>query len=94
MFPLDRYLADDLRSTVNFCFAQCLALLGLRAGFWIRCGEEGNALFEKALHRLPNLVYKKNTPLSNLWLSVLRHVGVRQNKFADSRNVLTELGFK
>ena len=41
-----------------------------------------------------NLVYKKNTPLSDLWLSVLRHVGVKQNKFADSQHVMTEMGFK
>lgn len=41
-----------------------------------------------------NLVYDKNTPLSNLWLSVLRHVGVKQNKFADSQRVLSEMGFK
>ena len=41
-----------------------------------------------------NLVYKKNTPLSDLWLSVLRHVGVKQNKFADSQRVMTEMGFK
>jgi len=41
-----------------------------------------------------NLVFKENsTPLSNLWLSMIRHVGVKQNKFADSKRVLKEVGF-
>lgn len=41
-----------------------------------------------------NIVYKsKVTPLANLWLSILRHVGVKTNQFANSRNVLTEVGF-
>ena len=42
-----------------------------------------------------NLVYEANkTPVSNLWLSMLRHVGVQQDKFADSQGILTEIGFK
>lgn len=42
-----------------------------------------------------NIVYQpKVTPLANLWLSTLRHVGVKTNKFANSQNVLTELGFE
>ena len=42
-----------------------------------------------------NVVYKpKVTPLANLWLSMLRHVGVQTNQFANSQRVLTELGFK
>ena len=41
-----------------------------------------------------NVVYEANkTPVSNLWLSMLRHVGVQQNKFADSKGILTEIGF-
>jgi hypothetical protein len=41
-----------------------------------------------------NVVYRKNsTPVSNLWLSMLRHVGVEQEKFADSKRVLSEVGF-
>ncbi|MDB4766892.1 DUF1552 domain-containing protein [bacterium] len=41
-----------------------------------------------------NIVYEENsTPLSNLWLSVLRHVGVDQTEFADSQRVLSEVGF-
>lgn len=41
-----------------------------------------------------NIVYQKNvTPVSNLWLSMLRHVGVQQETFADSNAVLTEIGF-
>lgn len=41
-----------------------------------------------------NVVCEKNvTPVSNLWLSMLRHVGVEQNKFADSKGVLSEIGF-
>jgi len=42
-----------------------------------------------------NLVYKANTtPLSNLWLSMIRHVGIQQNQFADSKRVLSEVGFQ
>jgi hypothetical protein len=41
-----------------------------------------------------NIVFKKNTPLSNLWLSVLRHVGVNTEQFADSQRVITEMGFE
>lgn len=41
-----------------------------------------------------NLLYPKKTPLSNLWLSMLRHVGVKTNKFAESNGVLKEMGFK
>ena len=42
-----------------------------------------------------NVVYKpKVTPLANLWLSMLRHVGVDTKQFANSNRVLTELGFK
>jgi len=42
-----------------------------------------------------NLVYKANkTPLSNLWLSMIRHVGVNQKRFANSDNILSEIGFK
>ena len=42
-----------------------------------------------------NVVYKsKVTPLANLWLSMLRHVGVDTKQFANSERVLTELGFK
>lgn len=41
-----------------------------------------------------NVVYKADsTPVSNLWLSMLRHVGVEQEKFADSKRVLSEVGF-
>ena len=41
-----------------------------------------------------NLVYEANsTPLSNLWLSMIRHVGVEQDSFADSSGVLSEVGF-
>ena len=41
-----------------------------------------------------NIVYRANkTPVSNLWLSMLRHVGVKQNKFANSTRVLSEVGF-
>jgi len=40
-----------------------------------------------------NLVYEKNnTPVANLWLSMIRHVGVDQEQFGDSKNVLTEVG--
>ena len=42
-----------------------------------------------------NFVYElKVTPLANLWLSMLRHVGVDTKQFANSNRVLTELGFK
>ncbi|NND95722.1 MAG: DUF1552 domain-containing protein [Pirellulaceae bacterium] len=42
-----------------------------------------------------NVVYKpKVTPLANLWLSMLRHVGVETNRFANSQRVLSEVGFK
>lgn len=41
-----------------------------------------------------NVVLPKNTPLSNLWLSVLRKTGVQTKKFADSQGVITEMGFK
>ena len=42
-----------------------------------------------------NVVYQsKVTPLANLWLSMLRHVGVNTSQFANSKRVLTELGFK
>ena len=42
-----------------------------------------------------NVVYQsKVTPLANLWLSILRHVGVNTSQFANSKRVLTELGFK
>ena len=42
-----------------------------------------------------NIVYKpRETPLANLWLSMLRHVGVNTKKFANSQRVLTEVGFK
>ena len=41
-----------------------------------------------------NLVYKsKSTPLADLWLSMLRHVGVEQKKFGNSNRVLSEMGF-
>ncbi|MCM2370132.1 DUF1552 domain-containing protein [Aporhodopirellula aestuarii] len=41
-----------------------------------------------------NIVCKpKVTPLANLWLSMLRHVGVQTNQFANSDRVLTEVGF-
>ena len=41
-----------------------------------------------------NIVYKsKSTPLANLWLSMLRHVGVEQKKFGNSQRVLSEMGF-
>lgn len=40
-----------------------------------------------------NLVYESNTPLSNLWLSMIRHVGVQQDQFANSEGVLSEMGF-
>lgn len=42
-----------------------------------------------------NIVYKpKVTPLANLWLSMLRHVGVETNQFANSNQVLDEIGFR
>lgn len=42
-----------------------------------------------------NVVLEQNvTPVSNLWLSMLRHVGVEQEKFADSDGVLAEVGFR
>ena len=42
-----------------------------------------------------NLVYKSNsTPLSNLWLSMIRHVGAKDEQFSDSSGVLSEIGFK
>ena len=41
-----------------------------------------------------NLVYEKNTPLSNLWLSLLRHVGYQNDQFAESNGIMTEMGFK
>ncbi|MEP4170619.1 MAG: DUF1552 domain-containing protein [Luteolibacter sp.] len=41
-----------------------------------------------------NLVCSKNsTPLANLWLSMIRHVGVPQDTFANSTGVIKELGF-
>ena len=47
------------------------------------------------LNQGQNLVYQsKATPLANLWLSMLRHVGVDTNQFANSERVLTEIGFK
>ena len=33
------------------------------------------------------------TPLANLWLSMIRHVGVDEKKFANSNGVIKELGF-
>lgn len=41
-----------------------------------------------------NVVYDEDvTPLANLWLSMIRHVGVEQEQFADSDRVLSEVGF-
>ncbi len=41
-----------------------------------------------------NIVYEANsTPTANLWLSMLRHVGVEQEQFANSERVLSEVGF-
>lgn len=41
-----------------------------------------------------NIVYSSNkTPVANLWLSMLRHVGVETNRFGNSQEVLSELGF-
>lgn len=42
-----------------------------------------------------NYVFKENvTPFANLWLSMIRHVGVDQDSFGDSTGVLKEIGFK
>ena len=38
-------------------------------------------------------VVTEGIPLANLWLSMLRHVGVDQKSFANSNGVITELGF-
>ena len=35
----------------------------------------------------------ESTPLADLWLSMIRHVGVDQDKFANSNGVIKELGF-
>jgi len=40
-----------------------------------------------------NLLYPTKTPIANLWLSMIRHVGVLDTKFADSKGVLKEMGF-
>jgi len=41
-----------------------------------------------------NLVCKPGTtPLANLWLSMVRHVGVDRKRFANSNGVLDDLGF-
>ncbi|EMI52720.1 DUF1552 domain-containing protein [Rhodopirellula sallentina] len=41
-----------------------------------------------------NVVYQPNqTPLANLWLSMLRHVGANTTQFANSNRILTEMGF-
>lgn len=61
----------------------------LKNGPLILAGHGGGGLTQGR-----NLVYKSNTtPLSNLWLSMLRHVGVEQDRFADSNGVLSEMGF-
>lgn len=47
------------------------------------------------LNQGQNIVYEsKVTPLSDLWLSILRHVGVNTNQFGESKRVITEMGFK
>ena len=38
-------------------------------------------------------ILTRNVPLANLWLSMLRHVGVSQDQFANSNGVIRELGF-
>ena len=38
-------------------------------------------------------IITKNSPLANVWLSVLRHVGVQQDTFANSNNVIKQMGF-
>ena len=41
-----------------------------------------------------NVVCKPgSTPLANLWLSMIRHIGVPQEKFANSNGVLQQIGF-
>lgn len=46
----------------------------------------------KAVKHGQNYVYKENeTPLGNLWLSMLKHVGCPANSFADSDEPLTEM---
>lgn len=39
-----------------------------------------------------HLVFAKNTPLANMHLSLMRRMGVRADRFADSTNALPELG--
>ncbi len=40
-----------------------------------------------------NILSTKDQPLANMWLSMLRHVGVNQEKFANSTGVIKEMGF-
>ena len=60
----------------------------LKSGPLLLAGHGGGGLKQGR-----NLVYKAGTPLSNLWLSMIRHVGVKQDKFANSNAVLTNIGF-
>jgi hypothetical protein len=39
-----------------------------------------------------HLVFAKNTPLANMHLGLMRRMGVRADRFADSTNALPELG--
>jgi len=42
-----------------------------------------------------NYIFTRNkTPIANLWLSMIRHVGVNQDKFSNSTGVLKEMGFR
>ena len=44
------------------------------------------------LNQGQHLVFESNqTPLANLWYSVLKHVGIRTDRFADSEGSLTGL---
>ena len=62
-------------------YRRCAATIGRHGGGGLKQGQ--------------NVVYQsKVTPLANLWLSMLRHVGVNTSQFANSKRVLTELGFK
>lgn len=40
-----------------------------------------------------NILSTKGKPLANMWLSMLRHVGVNQDSFANSTGVIKEMGF-
>ena len=66
---------------------------GLRAGHgvgrgpMILAGHGGGGL------KQGQNVITKDVPMANLWLSMLRHVGIKDESFANSTGVISEMGF-